>query len=101
MKNIVLICAGGMSTSMLVVQMKDAMKEMGVECEISAHSMSLVKKVGQDADIILLGPQVAFELKKVQTMFPNIPVKVIDMKDYGMMDGKAVMKMVANTITIA
>lgn len=67
----------------------------------SVHSISFVKKVGKDADIILLGPQVAFEFKKVQTMFPDIPVKVIDMKDYGMMDGKAVMKMVTNTITIA
>ena len=43
------------------------------------------------ADIILLGPQVRYRLKEVQGQLPNNKVEVIDMKDYGMMNGKGVL----------
>lgn len=43
------------------------------------------------ADMILLGPQVRYRLKEVQAELPNNKVEVIDMKDYGMMNGKAVL----------
>ena len=46
----------------------------------------------EDADVILLGPQVRFELKKVSGLFPDKPVEVIDMKDYGMMNGQKVLE---------
>ena len=36
MKNIVLCCAAGMSTSMLVQRMKDAAQKKGVEVDIKA-----------------------------------------------------------------
>mgnify|MGYP003079599206 FL=1 len=90
MTKIVLLCAAGMSTSALVRKMKDAAKAEGYECDISAHSVSEVKSY-QSADMILLGPQVRYRLKEVQGELPNNKVEVIDMKDYGMMNGKAVL----------
>ena len=38
MKKIVLLCASGMSTSMLVKKMQEAAKAENYECEISAYS---------------------------------------------------------------
>lgn len=90
MRKIVLLCAAGMSTSALVRKMQDAAKAEGYECEISAHSVSEAKNY-EGADIILLGPQVRYRLKEVQGLLPNNKVEVIDMKDYGMMNGKAVL----------
>ena len=90
MTKIVLLCAAGMSTSALVRKMKDAAKAGGYECDISAHSVSEAKNY-QSADMILLGPQVRYRLKEVQAELPNNKVEVIDMKDYGMMNGKAVL----------
>ena len=90
MTKIVLLCAAGMSTSALVRKMKDAAKAVGYECDISAHSVSEAKNY-QSADMILLGPQVRYRLKEVQGELPNNKVEVIDMKDYGMMNGKAVL----------
>ena len=90
MTKIVLLCAAGMSTSALVLKMKDAVKDEGYECDISAHSVSEAKNY-QSADMILLGPQVRYRLKEVQGELPNNKVEVIDMKDYGMMNGKAVL----------
>lgn len=90
MTKIVLLCAAGMSTSALVRKMKDAAKAEDYECDISVHSVSEAKNY-QSADMILLGPQVRYRLKEVQGELPNNKVEVIDMKDYGMMNGKAVL----------
>ena len=90
MTKIVLLCAAGMSTSALVRKMKDAAKAEDYECDISAHSVAEAKNY-QSADMILLGPQVRYRLKEVQGELPNNKVEVIDMKDYGMMNGKAVL----------
>lgn len=90
MRNIILLCAAGMSTSALVRKMKDAADASGYECEISAHPVAEAKNYS-DADFILLGPQVRYRLKEVQGQLPDNKVEVIDMKDYGMMNGKAVL----------
>lgn len=90
MKKIVLLCAAGMSTSALVRKMAEAAKESGYDCDISAHPVAEAKNYA-DADYILLGPQVRYRLAEVQKELPNNRVAVIEMKDYGMMNGKAVL----------
>jgi cellobiose PTS system EIIB component len=94
MKNIVLFCAAGMSTSLLVTKMEKAAANEGFDCKIAAYSLNELKTYGPDADIILLGPQVRYNLDKVKTELPEKPVVVIDMRQYGMMDGKGVIEMV-------
>ena len=89
--NILLVCSAGMSTSLLVTRMLDYAKEKNIQVNIEAHPVGEVESYGQDADVILLGPQVRFQLSNVKKLFPNKPVEVIDMHDYGMMDGKKVL----------
>lgn len=91
MKKIVLICNLGMSTSLLVTKMRNAAKEEGIECDINAYPMSDAAK-HQDADIVLLGPQIQYALNNLRTKLPNTKVEPIDMKAYGMVDGKKVLK---------
>ena len=92
MKNILLVCNAGMSTSILVRNMQNAAKELGVDCHVEAKALTAAKKDLSGVDVILLGPQVGFELKNVKEMAPSIPSAVIDMKDYGSMDGKKVLR---------
>lgn len=92
MKNIILFCAAGMSTSLLVSKMQAAAKEMGVDCQIAAYSLNDLKEKGPEADCILLGPQVRYQKDKVTAAFPDKPVAVIDMQLYGMMKGKEVLQ---------
>lgn len=47
---------------------------------------------GEGSDVILIGPQVRYALKKVQAAYPNTPVSDIDMRTYGLMDGAGVIK---------
>lgn len=92
MKNIVLFCAAGMSTSLLVEKMRAAAKDMNYECDIHAYSLSELNTKGPEADCILLGPQVRYQLSKVTQALPDKPVAVIDMRLYGMMKGKEVLQ---------
>ena len=98
MKNVVLFCAAGMSTSLLVSKMRKAAEEAGLEYEINAHALSEAPTYGPEADIILLGPQVGYKLKETQAQFPDKPVEGINMQDYGMMNGAKVIARVKEVL---
>ena len=93
MKKILLVCSAGMSTSLLVTKMKNAAKEIGVELEIEALPVSECSTKIDEVDIVLLGPQVRFQKPVVEKLANGrIPVEVIDMRSYGIMDGKSILK---------
>ena len=98
MKNIVLFCAAGMSTSLLVNKMKAAAEADGLEYEIAAYPLSEAAEHGPSADIILLGPQVKYKLNDTKAQFPDKPVEAINMQDYGMMNGANVIKRVKEVL---
>ena len=91
MKKITLLCAAGMSTSMLVKKMQEAAKADGYECSIDAFSASEAATKAADADVVLLGPQIRFSKGKISEQLPNVPVDAIDMRMYGRMDGAGVL----------
>lgn len=92
MIKIMLCCASGMSTSLLVEKMKKSAKEKGIEVEIWAVGANEVKSNASKADVILLGPQVRYAQKKIESEAPGIPVANIGMREYGMMNGNAVLQ---------
>ena len=101
MKNILLVCAAGMSTSLLVNKMKAAAKEKGIEINIDALPVSECSSVIDKVDIVLLGPQVRFQKPQVDALIKGrIPVEVIDMRLYGTMNGKAILDQVLKTLGI-
>ena len=95
MKKILLVCCAGMSTSLLVTRMEKEAKTQGIDAKIWATSeANLEKELGDDgADVILVGPQIRYLMNNIKKATNNsIPVELIDMRTYGMMDGKAVLK---------
>jgi len=98
MKKIYLFCAAGMSTSVLVKKMQDHAAKINYDCEIIAYPVSEVEAHGPEADIVLLGPQVRYELAKVQGKLPGKRVEVINMSDYGLMRGDNVLNTVIKEI---
>jgi cellobiose PTS system EIIB component len=90
MKKIVLLCSAGMSTSLLVNRMREAARADGLDCTIDAFPTSQAAIHGKDADVVLIGPQVKFELRKVQGLL-SCPVEVIDMLSYGTLNGRKVL----------
>ena len=92
MINILLVCSAGMSTSMLVKKMQAAALEKGIEATIWAVGDAESTAESKKADVVLLGPQVRFLLKKMEERVNHEkPVAVIDMAAYGSMNGGKVL----------
>ncbi|WP_421617384.1 PTS sugar transporter subunit IIB [Brevibacillus sp. TJ4] len=92
--NILLCCNAGMSTSLLVQKMEQAAKELGVEAKIWAVSVAEVRQHIQQAEVLLLGPQVRYKLAEMRKAGEErgIPVDVIQATDYGTLNGKNVLE---------
>ena len=91
-KFIYLFCSAGMSTSLLVTKMREKAKKYNVPVVIEAFPETLLAEKGQQADIILLGPQISYMLPEFKKIFPTKPVEVIDSILYGKIDGLAVLQ---------
>lgn len=96
MKSIMLVCAAGMSTSLLVTKMQKAAEVRGLETDIFAISASEFEDTLEKKDIgvVLLGPQVKFKQKQLEAKLEgtNIPLDSINMQHYGMMNGEKVLE---------
>ncbi|WP_203248891.1 PTS sugar transporter subunit IIB [Sporosarcina beigongshangi] len=93
MKNILLACSAGMSTSLLVKKMEEVAKDKGIEVNIWAVSQDKAMKEIEKADVLLIGPQMRFLKNKFSkvTEEVGIPLEVIDTLAYGRLDGEAVL----------
>ena len=91
-KHIYLFCSAGMSTSLLVTKMRTQAEKYNVPVLIEAFPGTLAAEKGPHADVVLLGPQIAYMLPEIQRLLPGKPVEVIDSVLYGKIDGLAVLK---------
>ena len=94
-KIIMLACSAGMSTSLLVSKMQEAAKEQGKDYEIFSKSVADIDHQFEveKPDVLMLGPQVAYMKADIQRKCDDagVPMEVINMTDYGMMNGKNVL----------
>ncbi|MBP2170274.1 PTS system cellobiose-specific IIB component [Erwinia toletana] len=93
MNKILLCCAGGMSTSMLMQRMEKEAKEQGIAVEMQAVGFDEFADQIAAWDCCLLGPQIKYKLVEFQAIAAEKqkPVAVINTMDYGMMNGKKVL----------
>ncbi len=102
MNTIMLVCAAGMSTSLLVTKMQRAAKEKGVDADIFAVSAGDVDSILEKKviDVLLLGPQVKFMKEQLEERLSNkqITIDSINMQYYGMMNGEKVLEQALSLI---
>lgn len=90
--NIILCCAGGMSTSFVVTRMKKAAKEMGLDCKIWAIAEDDLE-YESGYDVVLLGPQISSAITEVEEeVDDHVAVAVIPKDMYGKCDGEGILK---------
>ncbi|GET09474.1 PTS sugar transporter subunit IIB [Ligilactobacillus agilis] len=97
---IMICCGAGMSSSVLVEQMKKAARKQGDDVEIRAMAAEALMQHLQfeTYDVVMLGPQLAFMAARLEEFLkdkgPNgkaIPFEVINSLDYGRLRGAAVL----------
>lgn len=103
--NIILVCSAGMSTSILVSKMREAIQAEGLDYNVKAvPSTEAVSYAKEEAvDVILLGPQVRFMqgVFKKELEEKNIPIEMIPPQDYGTMNGKKVLEQAKQILNLS
>ena len=91
---ILLICANGLSTSILMNKMQKWGKEKNIELEVRAVPMSEYLNVYKNFDCILIGPQISYQYNEIKANAIDVPVEKISTMDYGMSNVENIMKQV-------
>jgi len=97
MKRIVLACAAGMSTSMVVTRMEKEAAARGLAFHIYAipeqNLQEELQNCGHEVVAVLLGPQgrCKLEANKKLTDSYQLPIAVIDSVAYGTLNGAKVL----------
>lgn len=98
---VLLICAAGMSSSMLVKSMEEKSKEIGVPAEVKCIPAELFveerERIGE-YDYVLLAPQVRHYKGAVEEAiknYPKIRLSIIEALTYALVKGdKLIMKVI-------
>ena len=91
---ILLACNAGMSTSLLVQKMQKEASSRGRDAQIEAGPLAKALDKVQEADVLLLGPQISYAKQEaLDAAGGKTPVVVIPMATYGRMDAKKVIDM--------
>lgn len=89
---IMLCCNAGMSTSLLVQKMQKEAASRGEDITIEARPMNEAMDHIDEADIILLGPQIGYAKGDFEkAVAGRCPVTVIPMADYGRMNAAKIL----------
>lgn len=63
---ILLVCAAGLSTSILMKKLEKYAEQNGIELDIDAVGIGEYQETCADYDVLLLGPQVSYQLNTVK-----------------------------------
>lgn len=93
MIRIILVCQSGASTGILEKKILQAAKEQNIDVKVEAYPDSKLAEVIDQADIILLAPQVGFKKDKICKQFEDrkVVIGTINAVDYGMLDGSKIL----------
>lgn len=98
---VALVCVGGMSSSMIMLKMKKYAAENHLDgFEIEATGTSDLGPAKR-ADVVLLGPQVVYQVKNIHRKIGDKPVAMIPMKEYGRGDCPAIFALIEKTLAEA
>jgi len=91
---ILVICSGGMSTSLLVKAMVKAAEGMNEHITVDSGSVSGLINIIDKSDLIMVAPQVRHRLEEIRNVADKYgkPVALIEPRLYGLVDGKGVLK---------
>lgn len=91
---IMLVCAGGMSTGILMNKMKKWAKDQGKDLEVKAYGIGEYEQHYTEYQCILLGPQISYKEKEIKAAVGNMPVSQINSMDYALGNVENIMKLV-------
>lgn len=94
--NLLLICAAGITTGLLVRSMEKSIEEQELPIHIFSAPSIVAQQIIKDdiVDAIMVGPHISHELTRLKDLLnhENIPYQLIDKDSYRLLDGKKVVE---------
>ncbi|TJX64200.1 PTS sugar transporter subunit IIB [Soehngenia saccharolytica] len=92
----VILCSWGATSSALAKKVSDEAKKQELDVVVDAGGTGEFKKNAEKYDVALLEPQVRHLKKEIETIASkyNIPVDIVDMQAFAVMDGKKILKQI-------
>lgn len=91
-KTILLICSAGITTGLLVRNMKDAAKQKELDVHIYSAPAITAEDIlkNQEIDALLIGPQSEYEIIRLKDFleYNNVPYRLIDKEHYSLLAGE-------------
>lgn len=95
-KVVLLICSSGISTGLLVKNMKEAATEQNLKLHIYSAPAITAEQIikEQKVDALLIGPQSEYEIARLKDFldYNNVPYRLIDEESYKVLDGEATLE---------
>ncbi len=88
--NILIICAGGMSSSIVVKKTKEAARKRDSNIKVEESSTFDVDSKKENFDVFLVAPQVKYLAPKLTIQVGGKPVGIIPPTDYATMNGNKI-----------
>ncbi|UTY40708.1 hypothetical protein NMU03_08120 [Allocoprobacillus halotolerans] len=93
MKKIILCCKAGVTSNMFASALKDEASKIGVEIIIWATTETMIEYSIEQADIILVTPQLRSSIGKFEDLArPETPVILISDEDFTQFNAKKVLE---------
>ena len=86
---VLMLCAGGMSSSIVVKKIRRYAAEHDIDFTLKATGVSSYEELASAYDVILLAPQAQYYLKRVRENTGK-PAEVIEPAHYGIGDAAAI-----------
>ncbi|ODQ00567.1 PTS transporter subunit EIIC [Salinivibrio sp. SS2] len=99
MNKVFLICAGGLSTSLLVKKIRESAERQNYPIDIEACGEDKFDEYIANHSLCLVAPQLAFKTPQFMERLPEgKKIEKIDRRVYGMMDGDAVLEQIKKSL---
>lgn len=89
---ILLVCASGMSTGLLMNRLRQYWQERGETHSIDAYGISEYQLYYSEYDVVLIGPQISYKLEEVRNT-TGLPCDVIPSFDYAIGNCEKIMSL--------
>jgi PTS system cellobiose-specific IIB component len=100
---VLMVCAMGMSSSLIEQKVAEVAASKGVEMELKAVDIPSIGRVNFEkdpVDMVLIAPQARFKIRSVTKAAEPFGVVVVNMDPvaYGMIDGEKIFKQIMDTL---
>lgn len=96
---VLLSCSSGLTTSFFAQELNKGVQTLNLDYEFSAVAYNELADIGMDYDMILLAPQIGYQLARVRSIFHRIPVLTLPSAIFAKYDVGSTIDLIKETLT--